>query len=65
MKKLKVLAIGLVLSLTGAVYAFSGAGNTPDSCPMKMDGSSCCKSDSSCCKGGDGACCKTKRMTKQ
>ncbi len=35
MKKLKVLAVGLVLSLTGAVYAFSGAPTTPDSCAVK------------------------------
>ncbi len=41
MKKLKVLAVGMVLSLTGAVYAFSGAQITSDSCPMKRDAGSC------------------------
>ncbi len=61
MKKLKVLAVGLVLSLTGAVYAFSGAPTTPDSCAVKRDGSSCCKPNAVCCKGGDGACCKARR----
>ena len=50
MKKLKLLAFGMVLSLTGAVYAFSGAA-VSDSCPMK---------DSDCCKKAQRDCCKGK-----
>lgn len=55
MKKLKVLAISLVLSLTGAVYAFSGLQSTSDSCAISKDGN-CCKAEASCCKGGEGFC---------
>ncbi len=63
MNKLKVLAIGLVLSLTGAVYAFSGLQSASDSCAISKDGN-CCKAKASCCKGGEGFCCKFKKNAK-
>lgn len=53
MKKLKVLAVGMVLTLTGAIYAFSGAQAATDSCPMGggSDVADCCKKAvMDCCK---------------
>jgi hypothetical protein len=52
MKKLKLLAVGMVLTLTGAVYAFTGAQAATDSCPMGGgDVADCCKKAvMDCCK---------------
>ncbi len=52
MKKLKLLAVGMVLTLTGAVYAFTGAQATTESCPMGGSG------DADCCKKAVMDCCK-------
>lgn len=52
MKKLKLLAVGMVLTLTGAVYALSGAQAASDSCPMGGGG------DADCCKKAVMDCCK-------
>ncbi len=53
MKKIKLLAVGAVLTLTGAVYAFSGAQAATDSCLMGGSGdvADCCKKAvMDCCK---------------
>jgi hypothetical protein len=65
MKKINVLAIGLMLGLTGVVYAVGNSQSATDSCAIKKDGSSCCKPNASCCKDGNGSCCKAKGITRQ
>jgi len=59
---MKALAIGLVLTLTGVVYAAGGSAqqqSAPQACDMNKGGESCCSQGSSCCAGG-GSCCKVK-----
>ncbi len=65
MKKIKVLAMGLILGLTGVVYAVSNSQSAADSCAIKKDGSGCCKPNTSCCKDGNGSCCKAKGIAGQ
>lgn len=43
MKKIKILAVGLVLALSGVVYAFSGSESASDSCPLVQMGCPFCK----------------------
>ncbi len=51
MNKLKFLVVGTVLTLTGAVFAFSGAQTATDSCPMGGGDADCCKKAvMDCCK---------------
>jgi hypothetical protein len=52
MNKLKLFVVGMVLTITGAVYAFSGAQAAPDSCPMSGgEVADCCKKAvMDCCK---------------
>jgi hypothetical protein len=55
MNKLKLLAVGMVLTLTGAVFAFSGGQSAWDSCPMGGGDADCCKkAEASCCKKAEG-----------
>lgn len=60
MKKMKILAIGLMLTLTGAVYALTTNQPTTDTCALSKD-SSCCKPDAACCKDGSCPMCKGKK----
>jgi len=72
MKKLKLLVVGMVLTLTGAAYAFSGAQASSDSCPMGGGADCCKKAQMDCCKKAkaegkttaEGTClfCKAKKM---
>lgn len=56
MKRIKVLAFGLVLGLAGIVYAAgSGAQPTSQACDMNKAEASCCTPGASCCTGG--SCC--------
>ena len=58
MKKIKVIALGVILTLTGAVYAVQTA--SPASTPKAATTDSCCAMEA-CCVGGScqmqGACC--------
>ncbi len=60
MKRIKILAFGLVLGLAGAVYAAGGSSqSTPHACDMERAEASCCAPGASCCTGG--SCCTHKR----
>ena len=58
MKKIKVIALGVILTLTGAVYAAQTASST--STPEATTTMSCCTMEA-CCAGGScqmqGSCC--------
>jgi hypothetical protein len=43
MKKIKLMTVGLVLTLTGAVFAFSGSQTVTDTCPLVKMGCPLCK----------------------
>jgi hypothetical protein len=60
MKKMKILAVGLMLTLTGAVYAFTSTQASSDTCALSRSGS-CCKPDAACCKDGSCPMCKGKK----
>lgn len=62
MNRVKTLAIGLVLALTGVVYAAGGSAqqSTPQACDMNKGAASCCTDGASCCTGGGGSCCTAK-----
>lgn len=61
MKKLKVLALGLVLGVAGAVYAANNSGAQYNVPVEKADG--CC-STANCCANGScqmgGSCCSSR-----
>ena len=52
MRTIKLLAVGLVLALSGFVYAAGNAQDSKKSCAMDMASccAHCCKSEDSCCK---------------
>lgn len=60
MKRIKVLALGLVLGVAGVAYAASGNGNTQYTATVEHSGGACC-SMADCCDNGSckmgGACC--------
>lgn len=60
MKKIKILAVGLVLTLTGAVYAVTSSQVPADTCAFSKNGS-CCKPDAACCKDGSCPMCRGKK----
>ena len=60
MRKIKLIAIALVMALAGFVYAFAQAQNKREACSMDKGAccaAECCKAENSCCKEG-AACCK-------
>src|SRR5437870_791031 len=54
MRKIKLLALALVLALTGFVYAVGQARNSGKACGIDKGGccAECCKEKDSCCKAG-------------
>ena len=66
MNRVKTLAIGLVLALTGVVYAAGSNAQqtTPQACDMTKGAASCCTEGASCCTGG-GSCCTAKFAKRQ
>src|ERR1043166_4652197 len=52
MRKIKLLAIALVLALAGFVYAMGQAQEAKNACSMDKGGccAECCKTKDSCCK---------------
>ncbi len=61
MRKIKALAIGLVLGVAGFTYAAgNSAPTTAQSCNTEKMTASCCGQGASCCAGGGGSCCTAK-----
>ena len=60
MKRIKILAFGLVLGLAGAVYAAGGSAQSrPHAGDTDRAEANCCAPGASCCTGG--SCCTHKR----
>ncbi len=62
MRKIKALAIGLVLGVAGFAYAAGsdGAQTSTQACDTGKTTASCCGQGASCCANGGSACCTAK-----
>lgn len=68
MKRIKALAFGLMLMVTGVVYAAGTSAvrqSAPRACDMNKAGAICCAPEGASCCGGGASCCKTDKAGHQ